>query len=153
LGCGTSTSLTFPEEPTPRFDGGSVDSAKSSADDAEAGPTLDASCPGLLPEPIVPDAQANTCAISPEDLSCDTATDCKALHTYNCSCADPVYGVNQKSTAVCGPPPCPPPLPGTDPCADAAGNGFVTQDCRIVPSLAQVGLACVNHQCVTVAAP
>lgn len=126
----------------------------SSGGDGGAGGTFDAEIPDAFPEScgqfkfaLDPDAAPNTCAFTPADVACNTSTDCNSYGVNGCGCIEPLYGVNEASTAKCIPPPCPPPLNGCR--ADASGYG--TQDCKLAPDLQHVAVACVNHQCMTYA--
>jgi hypothetical protein len=142
-----------------------VDSGSSRLDSAPSEPPIDASYPpwsyGLdasPPDPfdaacedltldLDPDATPGACEVSPADVACDAASDCTVLQIGHC-CFSSVYGVNRASTAECAMPPCVPPPPG----GGCGTTGFVTEDCNDVPSLTDVGLACIDHRCRTFAA-
>lgn len=100
---------------------------------------------------LQPDAAPDTCSFTPTDVACNANEDCTVYVKANCSCVKAAFGVNTASTAYCsGDLPCPPPEPGTPGCvSDASGLG--TQDCKLVPGLQQVAVACVNHRCLTYA--
>ena len=89
---------------------------------------------------LVPDAAPGTCAITPADVACNTASDCKVLLRLDCACYVPAVGVNVSSTAECLPPP-----------ADGGceSTGYITQDGAMVGSSNLVGVGCVGHQCRT----
>ncbi|MGD0676075.1 MAG: hypothetical protein ABSC94_11685 [Polyangiaceae bacterium] len=106
-----------------------------------------ATCTGYAFE-IELDAAPNTCAFTAADVACNTNADCTTYVKSGCGCADPVYGVNQASTALCIAPPCVAPRTTCD--ADA--SGLYTQDCQFVSDLPNVSVACVDHQCLTYAA-
>jgi hypothetical protein len=112
--------------------------------DAAAPDPFDASC-GSLALSLDPDATPNTCEVSPADVACNAAADCTVFQVGHC-CFSNLYGVNTASTARCPLPPCAPP---SQPCGT---TGYVTEDCSDVPSLSDVGVACIDHRCRTFAA-
>jgi hypothetical protein len=126
--CGGSTQLVPDDGAAP------LDAAETSVD-ACAATTVD----------LVPDAAPGTCAFTPADVACNTASDCKVLLRLDCACYVPAVGVNVDSTAACLPPPCtPPPADG-----GCESTGYITQDCAMVGSINLVGVGCVDHQCRT----
>jgi hypothetical protein len=96
------------------------------------------------------DAAPGAKAFTPAGVACITAADCTIYACVGCACFNPVFGVNEASTGECIPPPC---EIGIGIGQGCVATGFETQDCKTVPNLASVGLACVNHQCLTVASP
>ena len=97
--------------------------------------------------PLYPDAAPHTCRFAPADVACDADTDCATFEIVSCGCYNLIIGVNMSNTAACPAPPCDPPLPGTDPCAD--GGGWVTQDCQVVVENINAIVSCVDHRCLT----
>jgi hypothetical protein len=93
---------------------------------------------------LVPDAAPGTCALTPADVACNTASDCKVLLRLDCDCYVPAVGVNVGSTAECLPPPCPPPAG-----EGCESTGYIAQDCAMVGSSNLVSVGCVDHQCRT----
>jgi hypothetical protein len=127
------------------------------AGDAEACIFLDAYVPSApivpgcgLRTPLFSCAPAHSCALSPELVACDAATDCTtSVRPGGCGCGIQVLGIH-KDAAVpecpatqCLPPP-PPPGSGPGPCFF-----FMTQRCELVDSGALISVSCVDHQCVT----
>jgi hypothetical protein len=94
-----------------------------------------------------PDAAPGTRAFTPAGVACTTAADCTVYPCAGCGCLTPVFGANEASTGECFPPPCAPIGPR------CTTTGYSTQDCKTVPDLANVGVACVKHRCLTVALP
>ncbi len=86
------------------------------------------------------------CAVTPAEVTCNTTADCAVYPSGQCGCVSGAYGVSAScGPRSCLPPPCPPPPNGCQ------VTGFYTQDCHLVPALANVGVACVDHQCLTYA--
>jgi hypothetical protein len=124
------------------MDSGIADAGHANAD----GATPDASCD---PIDLVADAGPGTCAFTPADLACKTINDCMTYVIPGCSCPLTVIGVSRRSTAVCVPPPCPPPLPDSG----CFGTGsYESQDCIVSPNAGLIFANCVNGQCVSQAA-
>ncbi len=150
--CGSSTTLV------PADAGAAHPDATGSTPDAEA--TADASATDALVDsgtatsldacgtsvPLVPDAAPHTCALTPADVACNVDSDCTVLNVEHCGCTSQAYGVSTSADVSCPAPPCVPTLPDAGGCAV---TGVVTEDCQIAPTLADVGVQCVNHQCVT----
>jgi hypothetical protein len=120
------------------------DDAGGGAAPLDAGDTSVDACAETLVD-LVPDAAPGTCALTPADVACNTASDCKVFLRLDCSCYVPAVGVNVSSAAECLPPPCPPP-PADGGCES---TGYITQDCAMVGSPNLVGVGCDDHQCRT----
>jgi hypothetical protein len=132
----------------------SASALSSEADDAvtDGGLAADAAGPNTCSAftvPVVPNAPAHVCALSPADIACDADADCKVMVVSHCGCFEQAYGVNAASTARCIPPPCAAPLPGHA----CTSRGYDTQDCSETPSYADVGVACIGHVCSTFTKP
>jgi hypothetical protein len=136
VACGGSTTIVHNDAGAPP-----VDASEASVG---AGDTSVDACAATVVE-LVPDAAPGTCALTPADVACNTASDCKVLLRLDCSCYVPAVGVNVNSTAACLPPPCPPPPAG----GGCEGGGYISQDCAMVGSSNLVGVGCVDHQCRT----
>jgi hypothetical protein len=137
--------------PTAPADAGSPDSAApvgSGAADAtaeSAGPG--GGCVGIT---VTDDAGYGSCAVTPDDLACTTADDCRAYEIPVCACAAvPVVAVNRAAAVACAAPHCQPPS------ADAGCFGspsYQGQDCVVVSSPGQIVVDCVNGRCTSHAA-
>jgi hypothetical protein len=93
------------------------------------------------------DATPHADRFPPSDGACVTTADCTVVPCPSCGCVTLVYGVNTASNVECFGPPCPPPGPGHG-YGGCSKNGFWTQDCKIVAALADVDVACIQHECV-----
>jgi hypothetical protein len=82
--------------------------------------------------------------LTPDDYACTTTADC-TIHSCRGCCETFEVGVNKSSTFECAPVGCP---AGTIGCPPEA---LLTQDCEI--AVDGVRVACVNHQCRTLAIP
>jgi len=88
------------------------------------------------------------CVFTAADVDCDASSECQVdLDLGHCLCVTPAWGVNSSNTGGCGaPPPCAPGCAGS---TTGDASGYLTEDCKIVPSQADIVVSCVNHRCVT----
>jgi hypothetical protein len=142
--------------------GSGIGNGADSGVDGASGDMVDAGIPDPFPTTCAqftfvldPDAAANTCAFTPADVVCNSNADCTTyIDNSGCGCFDPIYGVNTANTVKCFAPPCAAPLSadgGVYTCPVDA-SGLYTQDCQFVPDSQNVTVACVKHQCLTLAA-
>jgi hypothetical protein len=141
--------------------GGAVATGDAAASDvtpaeSEAGPdAFVTEVPDAFPDGcatalrVVLDATApHTCVVSPGGLACEAANDC-VVNLVPLCCGSDAIGVNRDASLFCAAQNCPPPPPagsGID-CSPVVG----TQDCRVVAARQDVGVTCVNHECLTYA--
>jgi hypothetical protein len=125
--------------------------------ESEAGPNvLAAEAPDAFPDdcatalPVFAKyASGPPCQLSPSNVACESTNDCVVTLIPLC-CGSEAVGVNKDASLVCLPPNgCLPPPPGSGiaPCSPSVA----TEDCRTVAARQDVGVACVNQQCLTYA--
>ena len=82
------------------------------------------------------------------ELACEASSDCAWQSNGSC-CGVATFGVNRSAPFVgCPGPPCPPPRDYQPACFQ-----YYTQDCRAVDAASAVVAVCVDHRCMTQAAP
>ena len=92
-------------------------------------------------------AGTSTCRLSPGNVACESTNDCIVSFLPQCCGSSIAVGVNRDASLVCLPPNgCLPP-PGSGPCSPSVA----TEDCQAVAGSHDVGVACVNSQCLTYA--
>ncbi|MGA2448965.1 MAG: hypothetical protein ABTD50_09845 [Polyangiaceae bacterium] len=146
-GAGATRDVLAQDISVSAYDGGAESDAERETEGAADAPS-EATC-SLLPD-LVPDAAPHTCALSPADVACTSDTDCTSLVLVGCGCAPNVWGVNMASTATACYVPCAVPvMPDGAPGCAPGTTGFETQDCELAPDMSNVGVRCVEQQCVT----
>jgi hypothetical protein len=135
---GSSSGSDVGSGSTQESDGGTI-----VAPDAETPSAFPVTCPQYT-FALDSDAPANTCAITPADIACNSNADCTTyIDNSGCAagalpgCYEPIYGVNMTNTIKCSAP------------RPVRAPGLYTQDCALVPGLQNVTVACVNHQCLS----
>jgi hypothetical protein len=97
---------------------------------------------------LVAAAGKHLCELSPGDVACESTNDC-VVNLIPLCCGSDAVGANRDASFLCPPQNCPPPPP-PGPVNDCTPS-VATEDCRVVAARQNVGVACVNHQCLTYA--